>query len=739
MKTQWRSRSSRVTAMILAFMMTLVFIPTFPLASYAAEEDGVTVYLTVNNQGTLAQAKDGSVMAEKEVTVTDIDGDGHYTFDEALVAAHDTYYDGGAAAGYDPGSGFAVKLWGVESTNNLFFVNGEGISSGVTVDEVKAGDSLYASANADQAYYADWYTAFDSGSKTVPTGEEITLNLSGHQGMAYTEEGKANKPVAGASIKDTAGNVYGTTDEEGNIKITFNEPGTYIVTAAGTVSDVVTDWNLMDLSSGQGWPRGTMNADMTEWNVAYTDADYQDGPYPAAEVKYIDFFEEADEESENNYAWEDLFYLKSNQLIADCPLMAPACVVTVVEPAVALDYDGADTLFVKSDLVSAFGMLRPQEGSTFMMSANGKKVKIFIHPKNTTVYAGFYLGGDIRLPGTWDEDSYISAKEDGTYEFELDASYCGKAWPVAPVKAEDMSATTSAQYYFAIPSADKLETEVIEPVTEIDYDGDEVWFVKEDLESPFGMLRPQTSPAPIYKLKLDGSKVKFKFTPKNKTVYAGFYIGADIRDPKTWDEEKFISAKEDGTYEFELDPSYCGKAWPVVPVKKSDLTETTSDQYYFAIPSVDILGQVAAPAEIDLTVNNKGDLAVDKNGEAMAARPVTVNDLNEDGYLTVDEAMIEAHDAYFEGGAEAGYSVGKAFSDKIWGVETSNILYYINDEGIPTGATEDLVAEGDSLYVSVNADDAYYSDWYTMFAEKDMAVKEDAEISVNLTGHLGMA
>ena len=38
--------------------------------------------------------------------------------------------------------------------------------------------------------------------------------------------------------------------------------------------------------------------------------------------------------------------------------------------------------------------------------------------------------------------------------FELDASYCGHAWPVAPVKTD--GSTTSTQYYLAVPPLDKV-------------------------------------------------------------------------------------------------------------------------------------------------------------------------------------------------------------------------------------------------------------------------------------------
>ena len=40
------------------------------------------------------------VLAAREVAVTDADSDGALTIDDALFSAHETAYDGGAAAGY---------------------------------------------------------------------------------------------------------------------------------------------------------------------------------------------------------------------------------------------------------------------------------------------------------------------------------------------------------------------------------------------------------------------------------------------------------------------------------------------------------------------------------------------------------------------------------------------------------------------------------------------------------------
>ncbi|MBR3401180.1 MAG: hypothetical protein IKG67_02955, partial [Parasporobacterium sp.] len=101
-----------------------------------------------------------------------------------------------------------------------------------------------------------------------------------------------------------------------------------------------------------------------------------------------------------------------------------------------------------------------QEGTEAVL--DGDNVVITYYPKNTTVYAGFYFG-DIRYEDT--RTDYQAAAEDGSYSITLSKDYCGKAWPVVPVKKSDGN-TTSSQYYLAIPSEDKLQEEEEEEITD---------------------------------------------------------------------------------------------------------------------------------------------------------------------------------------------------------------------------------------------------------------------------------
>lgn len=317
--------------LMIAIMMTMIPSAAFAQSGSAPAEDAV-VTLTVSNKGALATANDGSVMASKKVTVKDINSDGKLTFGEALTAAHAEY---NSEDGYVEKSGTVSKLWGVQTSNTLFFINDVGLTSSVSSDTVKDGDRLTASINADGQYYADWYSFFDTASKTVAVGEEFSLTLKGYLGMAYEPEDMESTALAGVSIGTASASGFSsidgkTTDESGRVTLSFDEAGTYYVTASGTVEDVVTDWNLMNMSTEDNPVYGIMDWDTYETLMAYTEEDYGDGPYPADEVKYIDFWIWSEDQDSYNT-------LRSNQLIADCPIIAPVCVVTVEEPDDTID------------------------------------------------------------------------------------------------------------------------------------------------------------------------------------------------------------------------------------------------------------------------------------------------------------------------------------------------------------------------------------------------------------------
>ncbi|MBQ2942543.1 MAG: S-layer homology domain-containing protein [Clostridia bacterium] len=241
----------KALCLLLSLVMILAMAPS---AIFSAEENETTeeikVYMTVVNKDVIASDNDGNIMANRELTVSDIDEDGKFTFHEALIAAHKEY---NSEEGYDAGSGngvSVVKLWGIDSYNNLFFINDVGIPGGVGSDEVKDGDFLTTSICQDSKYYGDRYTFFDKKEVTAIENEEFTLKIKGFWGMASEGDDLLPKPFEGLSLctwedgelKEIEGKV---TDEDGNVNLSFSEAGTYYVTAKGTVKAMVTDWWTM--------------------------------------------------------------------------------------------------------------------------------------------------------------------------------------------------------------------------------------------------------------------------------------------------------------------------------------------------------------------------------------------------------------------------------------------------------------------------------------------------------------
>lgn len=239
--------------LLLAVLLCIGTIVPAAATESATAPLTATVTLTVSNQGTLAAANDGSVMLNKSVTVTDLNNDNKLTVDEALVAAHQAYNraDGYVAAESSYGGKSVTKLWGTDTANTLFFINHVGLSTTVDGAEIANGNALVASVNADDTYYSDWYTFFDTTAKTVSVGEEFTLTLQGHLGMAYLPADMVDVAIPNAQIGTwTNGTVTQIadkkTDASGKVTLSFAEPGTYYLTASGTVKDEVTDWSTYE-------------------------------------------------------------------------------------------------------------------------------------------------------------------------------------------------------------------------------------------------------------------------------------------------------------------------------------------------------------------------------------------------------------------------------------------------------------------------------------------------------------
>ena len=265
----------------------------------------------------------------------------------------------------------------------------------------------------------------------------------------------------------------------------------------------------------------------------------------------------------------------------------------------------------------------------------------------------------------------------------------------------------------------------------LDYGGDDLKFVKEDGETAFGMYTAQ--PGTKVTLSEDGESIQITFYPKNVTTYKGMYLYAAIGDESTWKEENYLTPAETaagpyGMYTFTLSKDKCGKMIPVAPVKAKD-GATTSVQYYLAIPAESKLPYYvgADDAQVYVTISNAGVLA-------LARASVTVKDIDKDGVLTYDEALVAAHEAYCPDGA-AGYSTSGTMVRTLWGVDTGgSCMFVLNDAFIRNGVTTDTVKAKDDLVAAIMSDTDvyYYTDYHSYYTEKEKTVTAGESFDLTL-------
>lgn len=222
----------RLLSLLLALTMALSLATT---GAWAADQDSIQVTVTIANQGAIAVGKNNTLMAQVPVTVTDRNGDGKFTYDEAMVAAHEAYYvEGKDGFELNASSGWVTKLWG-ETGSSSYYQNNASFSELVNAQPIENGDDLSAFVYSDPKC-SDKYGFFDQSTVSVKTGEKLALNL---QGTGYDENWSLiTAPVNNAELitidKEGAFHELNvTTDANGNATLSFGQAGTYVVSAYG--------------------------------------------------------------------------------------------------------------------------------------------------------------------------------------------------------------------------------------------------------------------------------------------------------------------------------------------------------------------------------------------------------------------------------------------------------------------------------------------------------------------------
>ena len=185
-----------------------------------------TVYVTIaDGQGQL-------VMVNAAIEVTDIDADGVLTINDALSAAHEAAFEGGAEAGYaaaDAGYGLSIsRLWGEENGGSYgYYLND--VSAYSLLDPVADGDYLNAFVYTDLETWSDVYCAFDCRAVEMDAGAEVELILNM---MTFDADwNPVSLPVEGATLTIDGEDGEVVTDAEGRAQFTIEAAGEYLISA----------------------------------------------------------------------------------------------------------------------------------------------------------------------------------------------------------------------------------------------------------------------------------------------------------------------------------------------------------------------------------------------------------------------------------------------------------------------------------------------------------------------------
>lgn len=213
---------------ISLFTVLVMLLSVLGITAFAAEP--ITVRVTIADEnGKIA-------LAYKEVTVTDTDSDNAITVNDALYAAHETYYEGGANVGYASQAtsyGLSLmKLWGTAGLGYGYQLNNASCMS--LLDTVSEGDYIAAYVYTDMDNWSDTYCYFDKAALNAAEGDtvELTLTANGYD----SDWNPITIPVENAVITliDADGNITETdtkTDAQGKAELKLEKSGSYIISA----------------------------------------------------------------------------------------------------------------------------------------------------------------------------------------------------------------------------------------------------------------------------------------------------------------------------------------------------------------------------------------------------------------------------------------------------------------------------------------------------------------------------
>jgi hypothetical protein len=219
----------------ISILLAVMMIFGTSVFAFAADSSSINAYVTISDRGSL-------VVSVESITVTDIDKDGKFTINDVLYCAHEKFYDGGAADGYESYThetyGLSLrKLWGQTNSGSFgYYVNNK--SAWSLADTVKSGDYVYAFNYSDAKTYTDSFAYFDKfiineDGNTV----ELTLTVQNGYDSSWNP---VFVPLEGATITVDGKDTGVKTDKNGKATVTLSGIGDKIISAKAPEGKLIT-------------------------------------------------------------------------------------------------------------------------------------------------------------------------------------------------------------------------------------------------------------------------------------------------------------------------------------------------------------------------------------------------------------------------------------------------------------------------------------------------------------------
>lgn len=237
---------SRVFIVTMAIALTLAFMPAGAFATTSSVATAKVTFTSSQSWGfdmayqTVTATSD---LAEKYYpAIAKNEAVGSVSFADAIVAAHIAKY--GSSFKNDPTAylnmtdskyGTSMNKQFGHSIVGVYYINNVPTETNVSASTVKTGDILNICAFSDDTY-SELFSYFDKTSYSTKAGSSLNVTLKSLNWKTPVIPSASTVQIVNKTTGDLTATSYKTYAKTGVAAIKFAEPGTYYISATGSVT-----------------------------------------------------------------------------------------------------------------------------------------------------------------------------------------------------------------------------------------------------------------------------------------------------------------------------------------------------------------------------------------------------------------------------------------------------------------------------------------------------------------------